>query len=680
MVDAALTLFFGVAQPPERYHLFFFEKVKSSCGVLEQSKHFFHLLLIFFSFWPSRLRLSGDDLVHATIGFAYMHPCHATTTTRKPPVFLSPTSTPACSLSLGKNNGFHPCTTKRKVSVRVCVCGCLGCYCFCYTKGKLIRSSIFPFFSFLLRSIATHTRNSQVTTTTGNNMVQQQQSDEGGEPEEQYSQVAAMTTQMPLPQETAIPPPRRKRNNSLIPPELMNDNTEGGRERAALATVFGVREYTESKVFWERQIAYYHDNGPVASADEAATAASSGSGAEGYVSITGRSVLSSPLLRRSPSPRPTTSDKLVDHSIASLLDSALDNAGSSDKQAKSTAATSSLQVPLSSSTANNNNNDAVLPTTNLFLLPDIPVVSKFTDFFEETDNLRSPSKVRSFSVASTLPAGEQQQHHYHEYASSVTSDRWANEIAPPLVFIGYPPAIFDLLKSDQDERIIMWGPDPQFLSASMATTTVAGKQPSQHHQQSSFSSTFFVSGSTIATSTQQREVTPGSNKPNIRGFSSNTTAAANTSSADAVKNSSRKSRWVIPDGLKIKKSTLKIRNKLYDNEHEARSSSLFRFSKRHGKNKTMLMLDDQSSISSVNSTQIPQVIEAATVEKLVEKLTISLGNSIHLFMVIASVVLIFIPSRLYLYDGFLLDLSNVYISNTALPAFNTAIPVGFGKR
>ncbi|CAO3600489.1 unnamed protein product [Absidia cylindrospora] len=30
--------------------------------------------------------------------------------------------------------------------------------------------------------------------------------------------------------------------------------SEGGMERAALATVFGVREYTEPKVFWERQI------------------------------------------------------------------------------------------------------------------------------------------------------------------------------------------------------------------------------------------------------------------------------------------------------------------------------------------------------------------------------------------------------------------------------------------
>ncbi|KAL0093718.1 hypothetical protein F4703DRAFT_1830878 [Phycomyces blakesleeanus] len=71
------------------------------------------------------------------------------------------------------------------------------------------------------------------------------------EPNDHYTQAAAMTTFMPLPQETAIP--ARKRNNSLIPPELMNDASEGGRERAALATVFGVREYTQSKMLWERQ-------------------------------------------------------------------------------------------------------------------------------------------------------------------------------------------------------------------------------------------------------------------------------------------------------------------------------------------------------------------------------------------------------------------------------------------
>lgn len=42
----------------------------------------------------------------------------------------------------------------------------------------------------------------------------------------------------------------RKRSNSIIPIEFMKDETDGGMERAALATVFGVREYTESKIFW----------------------------------------------------------------------------------------------------------------------------------------------------------------------------------------------------------------------------------------------------------------------------------------------------------------------------------------------------------------------------------------------------------------------------------------------
>lgn len=52
----------------------------------------------------------------------------------------------------------------------------------------------------------------------------------------------------------------RKRNNSIIPYEFRNDTSDGGMERAALATVFGVREYTESKIFWNSEEDYYDDN------------------------------------------------------------------------------------------------------------------------------------------------------------------------------------------------------------------------------------------------------------------------------------------------------------------------------------------------------------------------------------------------------------------------------------
>lgn len=45
----------------------------------------------------------------------------------------------------------------------------------------------------------------------------------------------------------------RKRSNSIIPMEFRNDTTDGGMERAALATVFGVLEYTESKIFWNAE-------------------------------------------------------------------------------------------------------------------------------------------------------------------------------------------------------------------------------------------------------------------------------------------------------------------------------------------------------------------------------------------------------------------------------------------
>lgn len=49
----------------------------------------------------------------------------------------------------------------------------------------------------------------------------------------------------------------RKRNNSIIPFEFRNDTSDGGMERAALATVFGVKEYTESKIFWNSEEDYY---------------------------------------------------------------------------------------------------------------------------------------------------------------------------------------------------------------------------------------------------------------------------------------------------------------------------------------------------------------------------------------------------------------------------------------
>lgn len=322
-----------------------------------------------------------------------------------------------------------------------------------------------------------------------------------------------MSEEMPEQQETAIPAPRRKRNNSLIPPELMNDKSEGGRERAALATVFGVREYTESKIFWERQ------------------------------------------------------SEQQQQDIAAYIDSALDGVGS-DKNNITT-----LSSPSAATKDENNIKSAD------FMLPEIPVVSQFGELLIDDKNIqRQPAPSSSIHTFTSSA---------HGYAPSLSSEQRATyDIEPPLVFIGYPPSIFDLLVSDDDERVIVWGPDPQALSASMATTTVAGKQQ------------------------------PPNN--NIKGFASNATMASSSSSSATPGKSRSKSRIMsrlsgrLPDGLVALKPPFK----------RSRASLVLSSSSQTSKKDNNDLVQDRS----VSLKDVPKVIEAATVEKLVEKLTNTLGK------------------------------------------------------
>ncbi|KAG0167578.1 hypothetical protein DFQ30_005889 [Apophysomyces sp. BC1015] len=383
-------------------------------------------------------------------------------------------------------------------------------------------------------------------------------------PTDQFIKATDLTTHIPLPEETAIPAPSRKRNNSLIPLEFMNDNSEGGRERAALATVFGVREYTESKIFWATGTGSRQDD------DE---------DQQGFVAITGRSIVSSPLA----SPQIDKDQQ----SITSLVN-VLDQVGSTSE---------SLRFPAKHTFTRQT------PTIS-YTLPAIPVVSKFTE-----DELLIPTN-RSSSVATFLPTSlhrekstgaytqsplsgqrqqRQQQHQPKQQRVQSTQD-----VAPPLVFISYPPAIFDLLKSDGDNRIIVWGPDPQALSASMNTATY---------------------GKTTATAT----ATP------VRGFSSNTTSTATSISSVEKKKSkfgSRLSAQLLP----LKKSYLHLKGRPHSvtpsgescEDTEFKGSVLLRKAfKRRSHNEKPI---EQEAAP----VEIPKVIEAATVEKLVEKLTITL--------------------------------------------------------
>ncbi|KAI9249727.1 hypothetical protein BDA99DRAFT_216272 [Phascolomyces articulosus] len=489
---------------------------------------------------------------------------------------------------------------------------------------------------------------------------------QNGVENDQYMNATAMTTDIPLPQETAIPGPRRKRNNSLIPPELMNDNSEGGRERAALATVFGVREYTESKIFWEKQVAAYYQpststttaasddvattiTSTTASGGHATTTAPSIGGDDGFVSITSRSVVSNAIPSSSSQQTPTPSTSVHHNNkqtISTFVDSAFENVGNR------------AATPMDPTAHSRNTKSSNTRPTVEFSLPDIPVVSKFSDLFDDTA-FKSPiprmikdrKQQQPRPVSYTSSIFENDPSNYHELASippSITSEKRHydhNAIAPPLVFIGYPPAIFDLLTSDEDERIIIWGLDPQVLSASMATTSAAGKKLS-------FDSSTPAASTPALTTPSLASVQSVPNS--IKGFSSNTTTATSTASDSNNSNNNSKSRikprWSSQFlSEKLSKTSLPLISKskqhlqrygtpvpssdgmMDDHGYKEKSGSmLFKFGRRHGNHKrekrvAATMEDDQRSVQSVD---VPKVIEAATVEKLVEKLTISLDYTL----------------------------------------------------
>lgn len=478
---------------------------------------------------------------------------------------------------------------------------------------------------------------------------------EGDEKHQQQHGGGSVTTEMPLGQESAIPAPRRKRNNSLIPPELMNDNSEGGRERAALATVFGVREYTESKIFWERQVAAYHE-GPISTSTGSHSATGSDdnnnnnhlapAAEDGFVSITSKSIVSSPIGGTS-----TREKRKSGASITHLVDSVFDS------NASSTTAT----VPLTTTTpppppvaTDNQLQHSTITSSSAaspnFSLPDIPVVSsEFNDLMVmssksistraariERPSTAPPLSVlttfqpRASSVASSSLSGLTLDHEVVSIAGS-EQHQHMSDMTPPLVFTE-PPAIFDLLLSDDDERIVVWGPDPQAVSASMATTTIAGKtipsSPSPPQPPGAASTASFASTQTAP--------------PNIKGFSSNTTTTATVSNptppaaADTSKQR-RRGRWsgqLLPDGFKlVSKSSLPLRRNRPHSQlasstnDDVRESILFKFAKRHGrKDKHRDLHDSNNNTGHTQLAKLPKVIEAATIEKLVEKLTNTLGK------------------------------------------------------
>ncbi|KAI8337889.1 hypothetical protein BC941DRAFT_501889 [Chlamydoabsidia padenii] len=359
----------------------------------------------------------------------------------------------------------------------------------------------------------------------------------------------------PLQQETAIPAPIRKRNNSIIPQQLLNDTGGGGRERAALATVFGVLEYSESKIFWERQ-----------------------SG--------GNDTLQHELIYGYNNNANGASTLTNDSTITTL---------------------SSFFSPLELSSNPASSSPTPSPGPSTFnLLPDIPTVSQFNDIFMDkdygTDFIRPPLVDRSMS-STTIQSAMAGPMYTLDGFDEETNDQ---QVSTPLLFIGYPPAVFDLLKPDNDDRIIIWGPDPKAVSASMATTTKqASPSPSR---------------STTSTTTTDSSTLPS--PPLMRGFSSNTTTSMAALPRPDQQGRSRLLSGKLTDG---------IRKSLRSNSLIHRSStdnlkSILLLKRTFGSSKLKQQQDSISLSESTTSTSnnVTKVIEAASVEKLVEKLTITL--------------------------------------------------------
>ncbi|KAI9260209.1 hypothetical protein BY458DRAFT_534800 [Sporodiniella umbellata] len=329
---------------------------------------------------------------------------------------------------------------------------------------------------------------------------------------------------------------------------MMNTNGETGRECAALATVFGVPEYVNSKIFWERQ--------------QEKTSSKTGEKHE-----------------------QTSKDSAMHvHDISSYLDTVLESVATF--------------------------NPALSPTpqaTKSFKLPKIPNVSNFNDLLDD-DELIIPANPSSVIIP---PLGVNSPSH-----SSIKSNlsRSVQETSRPVsldeislrneVLILGSYEIFDHITSDEDERFIVWGPDPIALSSSMATATA----PSAVDQPSSYATLY----------NSQYE------KPKLQGFSSNTTTttlAKNGKSGSNLK-VKRFGSLRLPD---LKRPT---RRPLYSLQKEQEKpvmySSLF-LKKAFGiKKENRMASNDASSIAPSTLASIPKVIEAATIHKLIEKLTSTL--------------------------------------------------------
>ncbi|KAI8080251.1 uncharacterized protein B0P05DRAFT_540554 [Gilbertella persicaria] len=397
---------------------------------------------------------------------------------------------------------------------------------------------------------------------------------------------------MPLQDENTNP--QRKRNNSLIPIELLNNSGEGGRECAALATVFGVPEYVDSKIFWERQ--QYQHEGLLPKKQVTRPGTPSDNSKYGHVSVNHISVVKRPIGKVSQEDNDAMNNNaILQHDIrskfviSSYVDSVLDPVGSNELLRSPSLGTTSTSAPI--------------PTpSKSFSLPRIPNVSKFNDILIEDENgidIMLPANPSSILLHSTTPiirSGSISSVHSNYTLPSLQKQQ---DIKETQVIIG-SPEIFDLIISDEDERFIIWGPDPIALSSSMATTT-SPERPSSY-------ATLYNNQHT---------------RPELKGFSSNTTSTLVTSKSSNHISKERKpsfasvrlSAQLLSENLKLGRSTKSSDNM---NDHAQHSSFLLKKAFGLKKSNNKKSVKDQEMESQKD---IPKVIEAATIHKLVEKLT-----------------------------------------------------------
>ncbi|KAI8339469.1 hypothetical protein BC941DRAFT_393664 [Chlamydoabsidia padenii] len=356
-----------------------------------------------------------------------------------------------------------------------------------------------------------------------------------------------------LQHETAIPATKLTQSNPIIPQQLLADIKSGGRERAALATVFGVPEYSESKILWERQQdgkkaqediyeEFYHEYRKIKPKD--------------HQQLT----LSSPLKQQQQS---TFTALPTIPTVSRFNDLLVRDEFGSDLMFPSNASSDLLPSSIRPTLHRSDSSGSTLDSTFTSLAPPPPPMSNSTK---------------------TGPT------------PTYDTDNGDNQVSTPLIFIDYPPTVFDLLKPDDDDRIILWGPDPK-------TPTTSG----QPQDLSNSSSTTTQSG----------------NRPFMRGFSSNT-----TTSVTASRNEQGLPRILsgkLTDGLR---KTLKSNSLGHHSSAESLKTILL-LKRTFGGNKLKYnrrYLDSVSLSGSIDqltsdTNGVNKVIEAASVEKLVEKLT-----------------------------------------------------------